>query len=411
MPKYDLAIAGAGLGGLAAAALMSSRGKKVIVYESGSPESALGVRACDGFRFFRGPSLSYGFEQRGVCREFFAKLSDSPLPSMQHAPCFQVALPDRRITVSANRDETLDELRREFPREVRSIEKFYRDIRKESEHAAKSRFSFFLAKHRPALRFLRKYAFSRELTLFFDIQSRYFFHRPIEHLSTATLMLLCETMPVQFYGGNRTLAKHFLSVLRKNGGEAHYGKEQAEVAFKKNRAIGIAIGGNVSEADTVLVCAEPGPSAVQYLGIFDDVVPVGMVRDVLYLPEYARHEEFLALSLSAQDDPASAPQSARALTVALQSKRDGKNLQDAVAGPLSEIMPFLNDNLYFTEQAQPPAPSFRLPADISFKRSWSAHETELLFRSSKRNLYVLQEAPHMPTDLLSVVQKFVKHIS
>ena len=79
MPKYDLTVAGAGLGGLTIAALMSRSGKKVIVLESSaSLDAALGVREFDGFHFFQGPTLSYGFEQGGVSLRFLRNLAMHP---------------------------------------------------------------------------------------------------------------------------------------------------------------------------------------------------------------------------------------------------------------------------------------------------------------------------------------------
>ncbi len=201
VPKYDLVVAGAGLGGLAVAALMSRSGKKVSVLESGaSLDAALGVREFDGFRFFHGPTLSYGFEKGGAFQEIFAKLGNAP-EELNNARCFQVALPDRRITVSANQEETHDELKREFPREIQLIEKFYRDLKKQAARITKSRIAAYFAKRKSAAGFIGKYHFSREFTIFLEIQSRYFFRKPLSQLSLAKLTTLIETMPVRFPAG------------------------------------------------------------------------------------------------------------------------------------------------------------------------------------------------------------------
>ena len=189
VPKYDLAVAGAGLGGLAVAALMSRSGKKVIVLESGaSLDAALGVREFDGFRFFHGPTLSYGFEEGGAFHEIFSKLDNAPPELLKHAHRFQVALPDRRITVSANQEETHDELKREFPREIQSIEKFYRDLKKEAARIMKSRMAAYFAKLKSATGFIGKYHFSSEFTIFLEIQSRFFFRKPLSQLSLTKLL-------------------------------------------------------------------------------------------------------------------------------------------------------------------------------------------------------------------------------
>jgi len=118
MPKYDVAIVGAGLGGLAAAALLSGRKKRVIVLErSGSLDRALGVYEKDGYTSCAAPTYSYGFEQGGAFHELSSNLGIVHSVSVQ-SPCYQVALPDHRITIYADQGETLEELRREFPGEI-----------------------------------------------------------------------------------------------------------------------------------------------------------------------------------------------------------------------------------------------------------------------------------------------------
>ena len=117
MAKYDLAVLGAGLGGLAVAALLSRNGKKVIVLASGdSLDAALGVREFEGFRFFRDAPLFYGFEEDGILTGLFDRLG-LVYDGLASPSRYQVALPDRRITVFANQEETYEELKREFPRE------------------------------------------------------------------------------------------------------------------------------------------------------------------------------------------------------------------------------------------------------------------------------------------------------
>ena len=75
MPKYDLVVVGAGLGGLAAAALAGKGNKKVLVLEPG--ESAGGrVRSFkkEQFLFSPGPALSFGFDRGGEFQKLFETL-------------------------------------------------------------------------------------------------------------------------------------------------------------------------------------------------------------------------------------------------------------------------------------------------------------------------------------------------
>lgn len=408
MPKYDLAVAGAGLGGLAVAALMSSNGKKVIVSESGaSLDAALGVREFNGFRFFRGASLSYGFEEGGILRSLFTKLGLMH-DGLVHPCSYQVALPDRRITVSANQEETYEELKREFPSESETISQFFRDLKKESVHISKNRLAAYFAHRKSALRFIRKYHFSTEFMIFLDIRSRFFYQRPIDQLPVAKLITLCETLPTKFPGGIQKLAEQLLALLRKNGAEVRFGEAPSEIAFKYDHAIAIRTGQNVVEASTVLLDTPHPQVSMLYLGIPDDVVPVSMAQDVLYLPDYARPEQFLGISLSAEDDVALAPMRARALTISLRSKSPSnfRSDQSALIEPLADIIPFLNENLFFIEPSQPTAPSFNLPDDIIFKPVRPS-EPSLLSKASRRNLYMLQDDQCQPMELMTVVQKFV----
>lgn len=407
VPKYDLAVAGAGLGGLAAAALMSRSGKKVIVLESGaSLDAALGVREFDGFRFFHGPTLSYGFEEGGAFHEIFAKLGNTP-EVLKHAHRFQVALPDRRITVSANQEETHDELKREFPREIQSIEKFYRDLKKEAERIMKSRLFAYFAKLKSATGFIGKYHFSREFTIFLEIQSYFFFRKPLSQLSLTKFIILFETMPTRFHDGTRALADRLLAVLQKSGGDITFGEGPAEIAFKNGRPVSVKSGKHMIETDTILLSAPHQPPPTYFLGILDDVVPEGMAQDVLYLPDYARPDEFLAISVSADSDISSAPMSARALTVSLRSPHGPQRDQDALIGPLAEIVPFLNENVFFIEPSQVISPSFKLADNVTFKPVRSSDKQPLLFKTSKRHLYMLHDSQYLPLELMTAVHKFV----
>jgi len=111
VPKYDAAFIGAGISGLYAAALLAKAGKKVIVVDPGEGAGgAAAERVIDRFRFSAGPNIGYGFEAGSPAQAFFTGLGLSP-DQIPAASRFQVALPDRRITVSPNVHEMLAELR------------------------------------------------------------------------------------------------------------------------------------------------------------------------------------------------------------------------------------------------------------------------------------------------------------
>ncbi|HEY6011614.1 MAG TPA: NAD(P)-binding protein, partial [Nitrospirota bacterium] len=287
MAKYDVAIIGAGLGGLAAAALLAGGRKKTVIIERGASYSdAVGFRERDGFRFSCAPALSYGFERGLPVYEMSVGLGILHEASV-HSPCYQVALPDRRITVYADVRETLEELRREFPREIDSLAQFYKDLHKAAERSSRSRFFSFLAKRRTAAGFLRSYRFSRELMTFFDVQLDYFFQRQSPETSLASLISLCDSAPLYFYGGFKKVADLLYSVILQQGGEVRYGESSPRITVHNGRAIEVETTQGVIEADAVLldrVAAQP--TSTFFLALREDVVPVSMIHEVLYLPDY-----------------------------------------------------------------------------------------------------------------------------
>jgi phytoene dehydrogenase-like protein len=408
--QYDLAVSGAGLGGLAAAALSSAGGKKVLVASPhASLAEALGATVADGFLFSSAPALLHGFEPGGVFNQLF---HDSGIHDWEpaHAAVYQVALPDRRITVFSNQEETLDELRREFPREIQSLVKFYRELTTAAVRAAHSRIAAFISKHRSARAFVRKYNFSGEVLAFLDVQAIHFFQRPCSELSLETLITLCTRKPVGISGGFGKLAERIAEMLHRRGGEVRLGEQSMEIMFHRNTATGIRTAQGVVDAGTTLLCSSEKSMPSLFLGIREDVVPVGMERNVLYLPDYARPRDFLACSLSAKDDVASSPQGMRALTVTVHSSLkpsyDSNGLRDQVSG----LVPFLNDFLVLTRDSRLSETSV-LPSGLSFKPLQSWESEPLLFKASKSNLYLLHETRHAPLQVIPAARRFVEKIS
>ena len=411
MPKYDVAVIGAGLGGLAAAALLSSRKRKTLVLEqSASLSDALGVVEKDGFIFSDGPSLSYGFEHGGALQEFSAGLGIRQ-NTLVPAPCYQVALPDRRLTVFAEHNETLEELRREFPKEINAVAKFYRELGDAAARSGKNRIFASLAKYRAAEGFIRTYRFSRELTAFFDVQSLFFFQKPAADLSFASLISLCNTPPRRLHGGFRKFGDQLYGVVLQHGGEVRYNEPSPALSFRDNGTIGIKTVHGVVEADALLLNALPHPRrAVLFIGLRDDVVPVGMSHDVLFLPDYSRAQEFLALSLNGKEDDAAAPQGMRALTLSFCRNQNVRVDKQTIVEQLGRLVPFLNDYLVFSEEPKSGDGHAVVPADLSIKPYRQRGGASLLCRTSQRNVFVLQDAPESPLQVILEVQRFVDKI-
>lgn len=408
MAKYDAAVIGAGLGGLAAAALLSRKRKKAIVLErSESLNSALGLLEKDEFVFFSTPALLYGLERKGAIHEFFASLGIVQSASVD-SPCYQVALPDRRVTVYAEQDETLEELRREFPGEIDAIADFYRDLRKKAAQSANNRFFSYLSRHRTAAGFIRKYRFSRELTTFFDVQSLYFFQKPINEQTLSSLITLCDIPPLRLHGGFNKYADQLYSIILQQGGEVRYKETSPSLAMRSGKVIGVRTAQEEIEADTVLLnCMPPHCPTTLFIGLRDDVIPVGMDRSVLFLPDYAAPQDFIALSLSARDDVSAALPGTRSLCASFFSDRNYHEDIHTAVGRISELIPFLNEYVVFAEEYKRGAGYAVPPADIALKPLPSKKETSLLSRTSYKNVYALTDAPGAPLQVITAAQRFV----
>jgi hypothetical protein len=412
VPKYDVAVVGAGLGGLAVAALLSRKKKRIIIIErGGSLNGAVGSYSRDGYSFHASPALSYGFERGGAFYALSANLGIVHSVSVR-SPSYQVALPDHRITIFADQGETLEELRREFPKEINTLITFYRDLHNLAEKMVKSRFSAYLTKHRSVAGYIRKYCFSRELMAFFDIQSLYFFQRPIAEISLVDLITLCDTPPLYLDGGFKKLADQLYNTILQQGGEILHNEAVNEFALSGRTIAGIKTKQDTIEADTILLNLSPRyESSTIFMGLPDTVMPVGMCPEVLYLPDYQSPRDFFTLSFDAKEDSANAPKGMRALSMSFRSEQSSAEDKQTLIDKLNRLIPFLNDYLVFSDEHRTGDEGIDLPKGVMFKPLRSGDGISLLYRGSKKNLYLLKNAQTAPLQVLSEVDRFVKKFS
>ncbi len=114
---YDVAVVGAGMGGVATAALVARSGRSVILVDRA--RRAGGVcqsLVTDGYRFEIGATLLSGFSAGGSLAALCERLSLN-LALKEADPLFQVALPYHRISLWANPEGCWREVRREFPKD------------------------------------------------------------------------------------------------------------------------------------------------------------------------------------------------------------------------------------------------------------------------------------------------------
>lgn len=114
---YDVAVVGAGVGGLVVAALLARAGRSVILVDRAPrPGGVAQEQEVEGCRFGVGATLLSGFGPGGPLALLLQRLGLG-LPVTEADPAFQVALPGHRISLWAAPAAWWREIRREFPDE------------------------------------------------------------------------------------------------------------------------------------------------------------------------------------------------------------------------------------------------------------------------------------------------------
>lgn len=406
MSNYDLAVVGSGLAGLAAAAAASRMKQRTILLEQrGTAGGAFAFFEKDGFRFYPGPSLSYEFERGGLFQSLAENLGMSQNASLR-SPCYQVALPDRRITVFAEHSETLDELRREFGPEIDRISRFYRELRKHAERNSRNRVSSFISRQRSAVSFIRDYRFSPEFTLFLDVQSRYFFRRTLETLPLSSLIRLIDSAPLTVSGGFKRLVDHLVATIVRNKGEIRYNVPFSDLKIRRQ---GIDLSSGPIEAKAVLLNVRARQRLSLCMGVQEQVVPVSMLPDVLCVPSYSKPECFFALCLSDKDDESTAPRGKRSLIASFSSPCEDQSQENCMSS-IAAIIPFINEFSVLFGNCSPPIEPLRIPPEIDFKPVLSSGRGPLLMRSSRYGLFAVPDENDSPADPLIAALRFVEFI-
>jgi phytoene dehydrogenase-like protein len=409
VPKYELAVVGAGLGGLAAAALAARQGRKVIVLDPGdSAGGVLDVCREDGFVFSPGPHLSFGFERDGIIQRLGERLGIA-LSASLCSPCYQVALPDRRVTVYAEHSETLDELRREFAHEIDRIARFYRDLRTEVIKGTKSRISAFLLRRKNAVGFIHRYRFSREFTAFLDVQSFFFFRRRADDLSLSSLITLCDSAPFVIPGGFKKLVEQMVDVILKNKGEIRYQVPFSEITLRDGRGAVSSSSKGGADAEIVLLNADRQKRGrMLFLGVHNDVIPTGMLHCVLCLADYSRMEDLFTLSVSAQNDLTVAPKGMSTLVASCSSS--SLLTKNELMQQVGSVIPFLNDFVVFEREYDPAAGAYVVPEGMSFKTLRFPDSQVYLSRSPRGNVYMLGDGSGTPAQEIAAALAFVSRL-
>jgi hypothetical protein len=401
--KYELAVVGTGLAGLTAAALACRKNKKTVFLQTGNVD---GSYRKNGFQFFPEPALAFGFDRGGPFHHLSEELGLAVNAGLQ-SPSYQVALPDRRITVYAELTETLEELRREFPREIDRIARFYHDLRKKGLRNSKSSISAFVSQFRKAGSFIRSYRFSPEFTVFLEVQSLTFFGKSINALPLLSLITLFDSTPFFVEGGFRKLNNHMLDVLLKNGADVKHLDAAQDITVGSRE---LSFGQENFHADSILLTVrQKKRGGILCIGFNENGLPEGMLRDVLYVPDYSHPERFYAVSVSPEGDTDLAPMGMRTITVSYNDTEPLMTDEDRIA-QLGVLVPFFSDFGLFADNYPMLTPNVRLPDGVSFKTIRTSDRTNLLSRSSLKGVYMVSNGDGTPSQSIIAARRFIESI-
>ena len=345
MPHYDVVVLGAGLPGLAAAVLCARANKRVVVFDpDNEPGGILAAQRLDRLQFAAGPVVTHGFEPGGPLRLLHATIG-LPISPPPTEIAYQVALPDRRITVYTDSSATLEELRREFPREIDSIAAIYSALHDQSRKCTESLIRSFIARTRSAHQFLLTSKISKELLAFFDVQSRFFFGQPLRTLSLADLSSLVVSLPIHLTNGFHGIAVQLRDLFTSVGGEFRAGADWPLIRNKSNRSFSFDTGTERIEPDIAIVNTPWKADRTIFLGIRESVLPVSMADTVLCLVSYERPGDLFVLTLFQGQDPVNQPTGVKALTATFLAHDMQLLTTEICRERIRSIIPFIDDHV------------------------------------------------------------------
>ncbi|MBI3804310.1 MAG: hypothetical protein HY282_11180 [Nitrospirae bacterium] len=311
--KYDAIFVGSSLTSLAAAAMLSKKGKSVLCLIGADPDPPTPL-----FRFAQGPLLYLGFEEGGAMEGFFSELR-FPLPNLRKeglsfkrlVPFLQTVQDNHRIDLYPQRGEFLDELKREFGGQIHKIKLFIEEIEKEALelypylgrfsqlemqglgdrfHAWRQRLQFQMTvrnhKNKTAAEFLAPFSFDEEFSEFLSLQSLFAFRKPVAEISSYELILLISGLSkggVRMIGGGTTLISFFLKLIRGWGGEVIPDKNlsRTEVKGKRVEALLLEDGTRLTARAFVFLQPPAVPPFHFYFTLREEWIPAPMKENLI----------------------------------------------------------------------------------------------------------------------------------
>lgn len=409
---FDVTILGANLSGLLSGALLVKRGFNVLVVDLESERHEIKK---SGYTLKKFPSLFLGFGQNQIFTEIFGELGIPVLEKKRFSlaePPYQIVMPQNRIDVFQGREELFGVLEKEFPDQASTMMTFYNEIDRystaiknflsqdvvyppstiregmRSRHAVKNVFSSFKDKAPSNYRmFLDTFQMSRPARAFIDAQTQFLAQVFPDEMSLfyASYILGWTNKGVfKADGGIKALTDICKERISSYRGSFHHSTGVEEIAFDKIIGIKFPEVREMVKTKYILYTGNPEeffkthapkyykgklkdamsieePSAhtfTLYLGIDENVVPVGMEENVILIrdpEEELIDANMLFLRLSSIGDTGFAPQGKRLLSCTMKvcpeadeiSVVDAQRLSKDALSLIEDLIPFLNRFLDF----------------------------------------------------------------
>lgn len=451
---FDVTIIGADLSALMAGSLLVKRGFNVLIADV--RESATGTRV-GPFTLRRFTGILHGFGKDQIFNRIFAELGIPFLDKKRFSTsetAYQVVTPERRVDIQQDRDAFLLSMGHEFPGDAKKIHSLYQEIDRLTAGlrgilsqnfiyppaSLGERFSArkVLGSSPQALQdswaidfhdFLEDLGLSEEAKSFVDCQLQ--FLSPLYPIGTllpfaAFWLGLSNAGISRVEGGTRTLEGLLKERIETYRGEIRVVPAVESVHFGKLTELHFAEDRETIKTRYILVTDDPGdflsihaPKSVKsdfkeklerpappchdfvlYLGIQDQVVPVGMESNLVLVADPGAKlidDNLIMISLSDPLDESLAPAGKRLLAARVKiapksgvmDKETARGLAKGIVTQLRELIPFLDD---FTEFAAVDE-SYAL-YEVERRRPWRwsidderLHLANLGYRTPQKNVY------------------------
>lgn len=285
-----VAVVGAGLGGLSAAAHLVAAGHRVTIYErAGAPGGRASSHVEDGFRLDLGPTVLTLPELIGEAFEVLGTALDREVTIAPLDPMYRAVFADgSEFRVRAGREAMATEIR-EFagPREAANFDAFADWLtalyRIEMPHLIDTQWdsvSQLLSKWRPLLQLARRSGFRRldqavasyleepRLQRVFSFQALYAGLAPQEALSIYAVITYMDTIAgvYEVRGGATAIANALAQCLSRKGADFVYGQAVTRILRSPGGAVsGVELAGDEHVAIDAVVCNADLPTAYRTL--------------------------------------------------------------------------------------------------------------------------------------------------